>query len=264
MKAAARSGVKRALVTGGSAGLGSACVRWLCERGFEVVSVDRDPLPPETEGTTPAGPGSASVRHIQCDLGDRDATDRALAALVASGPFDLVALNAGISATGRFEEIDTAIQLAVLRINTEAPMVIAAHLLQARALNPGAAILIVSSLSHFTGYPGAAGYAASKDALAVYAKSLRKAAKARGVSVTVAFPGPLRTAHAQRHAPKGADASKRMDPDQAAQSILADALSGRKTSIPGVPNRIFAILGRLAPRPVTALMRRLIYAKLDG
>lgn len=259
MSAAPKAPQGRALVTGGSAGLGAACVRWLAGRGFDVVSLDRDPPQPDTQGA----PVSGSVRHHQCDLADRDALDQALKTLVDEGPFDLVVLNAGISATGRFEDIDTATQLAVLRINTEAPMVIAARLLSAKAINPGAAILFVSSLSHFTGYPGAASYAASKDALAVYAKSMRKAAKARGVSITVAFPGPLRTAHAERYAPKGADASKRMDPDQAAHAILSDAVSGRKTSIPGMPNRTFAIIGRLAPKPVTALMRRLIYAKLE-
>ncbi|WP_299866912.1 SDR family NAD(P)-dependent oxidoreductase [uncultured Hoeflea sp.] len=251
-------------MTGGSAGLGAACVRWLAGRGFDVVSLDRDPPQPDAQGASGCDSRTGAVRHHQCDLADRDALDQALKTLVDEEPFDLVVLNAGISAAGRFEDIDTATQLAVLRINTEAPMVIAARLLGAKAVNPGAAMLFVSSLSHFTGYPGAAGYAASKDALAVYAKSMRKAAKARGVSITVAFPGPLRTAHAERYAPKGADASKRMDPDQAAHAILSDAISGRKTSIPGMPNRTFAIIGRLAPKPVTALMRRLIYAKLEG
>lgn len=251
-------------MTGGSAGLGAACARWLAGRGFEVVSLDRDPPQPDTQGAPVSDSRTGSVCHHQCDLADRDALDATLETLVDDGPFDLVVLNAGISATGRFEDIDTETHLAVLRINTEAPMVIAARLLSAKAINPGAAILFVSSLSHFTGYPGAASYAASKDALAVYAKSMRKAAKACGVTITVAFPGPLRTAHAERYAPKGADASKRMDPDQAAHAILSDAVSGRKTSIPGLPNRTFAIIGRVAPKPVTALMRRLIYAQLEG
>jgi short-subunit dehydrogenase len=141
-------------------------------------------------------------------------------------------------------------------------MIIAARTLEAGALKPGGAIGFISSLSHFTGYPGAASYAASKDALAVFAASMRKVAMARGVTVTVAFPGPLRTAHAAQHAPKGADASKRMDPSKAAELILGDLAAGRKSSIPGRANRAVALAGRLTPKPLTALMRRLIYERL--
>ena len=88
---------------------------------------------------------------------------------------------------------------------------------------------------------------------------MRKYAASKGVTLTVAFPGPLKTDHAERHSPEGADESRRMDPDRAASLILADALAGKKTSIPGTGNRAFAAIGRIFPKPVTALMRRLIY-----
>ena len=242
----------RALVTGGSVGLGAAIVRRLVAGGFDVVLLDRDR----------PGPDAAVTDFLQCDLASRTGLDGALSGLIAAGPYDLVVLNAGINATGRFEDISVQAHMDVLRVNTEAPMVISTRLLEAGALNPGGAMVFVSSLSHFTGYPGAASYAASKDALAIYAKSLRKAAKSRNVTITVAFPGPLRTDHAERHAPEGADASKRMDPDLAARVIMADAFAARKTSVPGTGNRFAAIAGRLFPKPITALMRRLIYQRL--
>lgn len=245
--------VGRALVTGGSAGLGAAAVDWLQANNFDVVVLDRGR--PWT--------GKAPVDFINCDLASRTQLDRAMPELIEAGPYDLVFLNAGINATGRFERVDAQAHIDVLRVNVEAPMVISARLLEASAVRTGAAMVFVSSLSHFTGYPGAASYAASKDALAIYAKSMRKLAVSRGVTVTVAFPGPLRTEHAEQHAPKGADAGKRMDPDQAAGLIMADAIAGRKTSIPGTSNRVFAFAGRLLPRPVTALMRQLIYDRLD-
>jgi short-subunit dehydrogenase len=91
---------------------------------------------------------------------------------------------------------------------------------------------------------------------------MRKYAASKGVTLTVAFPGPLKTDHAERHSPEGADDSKRMDPDQAARLMLADALAGKRNSIPGAGNRAFAVIGRLFPKPVTAVMRRLIYSRL--
>lgn len=243
---------RRALVTGGSSGLGAAIVRQLLASGYGVVLLDRD-QPPSAE---------APVEFVQCDLSSREQLDRVMPGLVDAGPYDLVVLNAGINATGRFEDLSAQAHIDLLRVNTEAPMVMAARLLEANALRQGAAMVFVSSLSHFTGYPGAASYAASKDALAIYARSMRKMARSKGASITVAFPGPLRTAHAEMHAPQGADASKRMDPDLAASLILQDAFAGRKNSIPGSANRLFAIAGRIFPKPVTALMRRLIYQRL--
>lgn len=243
---------KRALVTGGSAGLGAASVGWLQAHGYEIVVLDRDR--PWT-GKTP-------VKFIRCDLVSRTELDDVLPDLIAAGPYDLVLLNAGINATGKFEVLDPRAHIDVLRVNTEAPMVIAAALLESNACRSGGAMVFVSSLSHFTGYPGAASYAASKDALAIYAKSMRKYAASRGVTLTVAFPGPLKTDHAERHSPEGSDDSKRMDPDRAARLMLADALAGKRNSIPGADNRAFAVIGRLFPKPVTAVMRRLIYSRL--
>jgi short-subunit dehydrogenase len=243
---------KRALVTGGSAGLGAASVGWLQANGYEVVVLDRDR--PWT-GKTP-------VKFIRCDLASRTELDDVLPDLTASGPYDLVLLNAGINATGKFETLDPRAHIDVLRVNAEAPMVIAAALLESNTCRSGAAMIFVSSLSHFTGYPGAASYAASKDALAIYARSMRKHAASKGVTLTVAFPGPLKTDHAERHSPEGADDSKRMDPDQAARLMLGDALAGKRNSIPGAGNRAFAVIGRLFPKPVTAVMRRLIYSRL--
>jgi len=243
---------KRALVSGGNAGLGAAAVSWLQTNGYDVVVLDRDP----------AWPGKTAVIYIRCDLASRSGLDTIMPELIAAGPYDLIFLNAGINATGRFESIDAQAHIDVIRVNTEAPMVITARLFETGAMRRGAAAVFVSSLSHFTGYPGAASYAASKDALAIYAKSMRAYAKRAGVTLTVAFPGPLKTDHAERHAPEGADASKRMDPAEAAMLVLADALAGRKTSIPGTANRAFAIIGRIAAKPVTALMRRLIYLRL--
>ena len=61
----------------------------------------------------------------------------------------------------------------------------------------GGTVIFVSSLSHRTGYPGAASYAASKGAIAVYAGSIRKPfRRALGVHVACAFPGPMKTEHA--------------------------------------------------------------------
>ncbi|MGL4487978.1 MAG: SDR family NAD(P)-dependent oxidoreductase [Rhizobiaceae bacterium] len=238
--------MKKALVTGSSSGLGAALASELINGGYEVVGVDRQA--PESKGLS---------LSIICDLSDRDDVTRTASAIVASGPFDLVFMNAGISATGHFEVIPVEAQLALLRVNLEAPIVLTNALLKSDALS--GPVCFVSSLSHFTGYPGAATYAASKDGLVAYTRSLRKA----GIKTMVAFPGPLDTPHAARHAPQGSSADKRMKPDIAAKAIINAAISGKKTVLPGALAKLSSIAGRLLPNSVTKIMRKSLYEKLD-
>lgn len=243
----------RALVTGGSAGLGRALCDVLLQDGFEVTSVDRNPAPKESK-----------IAHIACDLSDRKTVDGLINKLTKDEPFDIVIFNAGISATGKFEEIESESHARVVEINATAPMVICAAMMKAEKIAQNGHIAFISSLSHFAGYPGASSYAASKDALAVYAKSIGKAfKKSHGIDVTIAYPGPLKTDHAARHAPEGADAEKRMTPEEAAQLILADIGKGSASALPGSAAKIVALIGRIAPKPLTWVMRRIIYRKLD-
>lgn len=240
----------RALITGASSGLGRAMAVHLSANGAHVVSVDRsrgEPLP--------------RLLHIDCDLADRAALDAAMPAILAAGGFDMAIFNAGISATGRFEDIPADASRRVLSVNAEAPMVLCSALMHAGAVR--AHLCFISSLSHYTGYPGAAAYAASKDALAVYAKSVRKSFGRRGVTVTLACPGPLRTEHAERHAPPGADAAARMPAAEAALTILAATLSGNRLVIPGSAPKLAALTGRLLPALAARQMKRLIYDRLE-
>lgn len=246
------NGVRKALVTGGSAGLGSAFCEILSDSGWHVTNVDR------------RRPGAVCGDHVGCDLGDREAVDLLITDLVAAGPFDLVILNAGISASGGFETIPLEAHRRVIAVNAESPIVLCTGLARAGGLARGGSVIFISSLSHQTGYPGAASYAAAKGAVAAYAKSIRTPFKRDlGVSVSCAFPGPLRTDHAARHAPPDADAGKRTSPERAARLILSDAARGRAVILPGTGAKLFAAAGRILPGPVTRAMRRITYDKLD-
>ena len=243
----------RVLVTGGTLGLGRAFCASLVAQGHDVTSLDVA-VPDNRCGFT----------HIPCDLARRDSIDNALRQIVTGPPFDLVIFNAGISATGPFETISPEAHARVMAINAVAPMLVCASLLGRDAIAGGGRIAFVASLSHFTGYPGAASYGAAKDAVAVYARSLVKPLKkTRAISVTCAFPGPLKTDHAARHAPQGADADKRMTPERAAELILRDVMARRRSSLPGGAAKLFAAFGRTSPKLATAAMRRIIYDKLD-
>jgi hypothetical protein len=231
---------KRALVTGGSAGLGAASVGWLQANGYEVVVLDRDR--PWT-GKTP-------VKFIRCDLASRTELDDVLPDLTASGPYDLVLLNAGINATGKFEALDPRAHIDVLRVNAEAPMVIAAALLESNTCRSGAAMIFVSR--RFRISPGIPERPAMRPprmrwrsmpgACARYAKASKGVTDHRRVSRSL--EAPIMPSGIRPKAPMTASGWTRTRPRA---SCCRDALAGKRNSIPGAGNRAFAVIGRLFP-----------------
>ena len=247
------------LITGAVEGLGRALAEILLSQGHTVVAVDRN-----REGLhamTQSHVGLCESRLV--DMNDLE-TVRLLADRPGSEPFDLVILNAGISATGKFEEIPADAYDRLLNINLRAPLILASGLVAGGHIAAKGKIVFISSLSYAVGYPGASVYAASKDAIAVYAKSIRKAFKRRNVGVLTVFPGPVKTAHAEKYSPKGSSADKRMEPEKLAHMILKAAASRRAELYPGFAAQMAAFGGRLAPNLMMKLMRKAIFDKLEG
>jgi len=232
-------------------GLGKALCEQLLAEGWQVLSVDRH-----------AAKSIANLEHLTCDLSDAAAVDELVEKLLEYAPFDLVILNAGSNATGKFESIPARAQEKLVRLNAETPMVLAAALANRSMMSKPSGLVFVSSLAHFTSYPGASTYGATKSAIAVYAKGIRKPFSALGISVSCVFPGPLATTHAERHAPPDASAEKRMSPEAAARSILASVKAARRSIFPSAQNMVFAVIGKLAPTPTARIMRQIIYKKL--
>ena len=143
-----------------------------------------------------------------------------------------------------------------------APLLLTAGLLRNELLNPGATLVFISSLSHFVGYPGAAVYAATKDGLASFARSLAVALAPEGIHVTTVFPGPTRTAHARRYSPDNRREARRMDPAELAEAIVQAVANQQAQLVPGLGNRLAAAAGRLAPTLTTEAMRRTLFMPL--
>ena len=247
----------RVLITGAVEGLGRALCDACLARGDFVVALDNNK--PGLHSLTQAHVRQCEGHHL--DLSDIAAVRRFLENDVTV-PFDLVILNAGISAAGPFETIEAATYQKLIAINATSPLLIASGLLRANALAKGGKMVFISSLSHDVGYPGAAVYAATKDAVAAYARSIEKPLRKAGQGVLTVFPGPLRTEHARRYAPDNSREHKRMDPKDAARMILKAANGNQTKLYPGLGAKLAGFAGRHAPSLMTSLMRKSIYEKL--
>lgn len=242
----------RVLVVGGASGLGRAIAELCLARGDTVSVLDIDAA---GLATLPA-----SVERALLDLADGESVAAVVTALREGAPFDLVAVTAGISASGRFETLDRDRLAHVVATNLTGPISLVAALLQAGLVARKGRLVLVSSLSHFVGYPGASVYAATKQGLVGFARSIRPAVRRElGASVLVMAPGPMDTGHAERYAPPGSKRGGRINPDVVAAAILRRWSGG--VMVPGLQAKLAAAAGVLCPQLIGRIMRRLIYER---
>ncbi len=249
----------KVLVTGAAHGLGRALTEQLLANGHEVVAVDRDIEPLEKLALKHRGACLAGFADLQ-----KVESVESLLVRQHGNKFDLVILNAGISATGKFEEIPPEAYDRLISVNLFAPLHLASRLVGNDLMSAKSKIVFISSLSHAVGYPGGAVYAATKDAIASYARSISKPFHKKRVSVLTVFPGPIDTGHAEKHSPHGSSRSKRMAPDKLARLILRASRGRSKILYPGGKTYLAALFGRLFPGLATRLMRRGLYDKMAG
>ncbi len=173
---------RRAIVTGGSSGIGLAVGERLVGRGYDVVLTARR-----------ADRLQAAAESIGARWSAGDSTDpAAFAAVVAeAGGVDLLVHSAGVMA-GTFVRKETLTTFeAVVRTNLTSAFVVASAALA--AMPAGGRLVFLSSSSAHAPQPGKAAYSASKAGLIAFAAALGKEVERDGVSVHVVTTGPVAT-----------------------------------------------------------------------
>jgi len=185
--------VKRALVTGGSGGLGAAIARRLGADGHHVIvhAHTRDAEARALVASIVQSGGSAEA--VAFDVTDGDAVKRALSSVLAAGPVQILVNNAGVHddaplAGMRFEQWSRVIDVTLHGFFH----VTQALLLEMMATRWGR-IVNVASVSAQAGNPGQTNYAAAKAGLIGATRSLALEVAKRGVTVNAIAPGLIDT-----------------------------------------------------------------------
>lgn len=254
--------MRHCVITGAADGIGKALARRFAIAGYVITGVDRDlELAARTQAELERE--GHQVAFVSADLANQADIERALAELAGKQRIDVLVNNAGINNVGRFATSDLRQQQAVLDINFQAPLLLTAGLLAQGRIAPHGTLVYISSLSHFVSYPGATVYAAGKDGLAAYARSLRTGLKQRGIDVLTVYPGPTRTAHARRYSPDNRRENRRMPPDTLA-TFIVDAVHARRAElVVGFGNRAFAVVGQVLPQLTAFAIRKTLFEKLE-
>lgn len=185
--------MRRALVTGGSGGIGAAICRRLAADGCHViVHAHRGRAQAEAVvGEIVAGGGSAEA--VVFDITEREPTATALADLLAAGPIQILVNNAGIHADAVFpgmsgEQWDRVIDVCLNGFfNVTRPLIL--PMIRTR----WGRVVNLSSVAAITGNRGQVNYSAAKAALHAASKSLALEVASRGITVNAVAPGIIAT-----------------------------------------------------------------------
>lgn len=246
----------RVVITGAARGLGAALAERFQAARHSVIAVDLDWQSQES-----------GVRHkgmmcLQADLTNPMEIANLVRDIRKTGNLDIVIHNAGINATGPFEQMAPNTVCSIVEVNLRAPILMTSTLLKQNLISENGTLVFIGSLSSHLSYPGAAAYAASKDGLISFARSLTQSLAHRSIGCLTVLPGPLDTEHARRHAPRSADGTGRLDPAIAAEKIYQAVQRKRKTLVPGWRARLYSKIGVTAPWLADRIMRKAVFLPL--
>lgn len=184
---------KRAIVTGGSRGIGAAIVRKLAEQGAHVAftyAASSDAADTLVREITAAGGRSFALRADSADPTSLQAAIRE--AVDQLDGLDILVNNAGTLASALIENFSLADFDRTMAINVRAPFFAMQE--ASRHLQSGGRIINVSSnVAVSAATPGSSVYGLSKSALTAMTKSLAHEFAPKGITVNAIQPGPTRT-----------------------------------------------------------------------
>jgi short-subunit dehydrogenase len=179
---------RKALLTGATGGLGRAIAQALAQRGASVALSGRKLEALEALAAELPGDGH---RVLVADLAEPGAAEKLAA---EAGTVDLLVANAGLPAAGKMEDFSTEEVKRALRVNLEAPMLLAQALYPAMLAQGSGHLVFVASLAGKSPAPQSSIYNATKFGLRGFALGLRSDLAPRGVGVSIVSPGFIREA----------------------------------------------------------------------
>lgn len=184
---------KTVVVTGGSGGIGRACLAAFHGAGARVVALDYTAADAEN-ASLDLDPDQRTAMGLGCDVSDKDSVQTA-AETVAKiwGGADILVNNAGILRPGALEDLALEDWSAMLAVNLNGCL-LAAQAFGGQMLKKGAGALVhIASISASQPQPFSGAYSPGKAAIAMLSRQLAYEWAPRGVRSNVVSPGLVLT-----------------------------------------------------------------------
>ncbi|NET48479.1 MAG: SDR family oxidoreductase [Merismopedia sp. SIO2A8] len=175
---------KKALVLGGSRGIGAAIVTRLAQDGAMITFTYA-----RSAEAAEALASQTGTHAIQVDSADRVAVSQVIA---EQGALDIMIINAGVFVAGDPLELDPAEIDRMIDVNVRAPYHAAVD--SARQMNDGGRIVVIGSTNgDRMPVPQCSAYALTKSAMQGMVRGLARDFGDRGITVNNIQPGPVDT-----------------------------------------------------------------------
>ena len=241
-----------ALITGASEGLGREFARLAAEDRFDLILTARREDLLHDLATELRATYGVTVEVIPADLASEPEAERLWAAASTNRDIRVLVNNAGLGAAGPFDDRgEWGREYASVMVNVLSATVLMKEAVTAMAEGQGGRILNVASTAAYMPGPGMAVYHATKSYLLSLSEAVSHELRGSGITVTALCPGATRTGFFRNGGIEGTTRIQKL-PMPTADSVAlkgwAAMKEGRRVAIPGIDNKIFAFLPRIAPR----------------
>jgi 3-oxoacyl-[acyl-carrier protein] reductase len=185
---------KKAIVTGGSRGIGQEIVTLFLREGASVYFMDLAESESIGSFEKLAKERGTSVQFKKTDVSDEEVVNRVVKEILAdSDGIDILVNNAGITRDGLVFRMPLENWEMVLKINLTSAFLVSKHIAMAMMKRKSGSIINMASVVGVGGNAGQTNYSASKAGLIGFTKSLAKEVASRGVRVNAVAPGYIDT-----------------------------------------------------------------------
>jgi 3-oxoacyl-[acyl-carrier protein] reductase len=179
----------RALVTGGSGGIGAAISRRLGAMGYLVYVHSHRNTSAAAAVVDDIVAGGGQAAAVQFDLTDAAMTRTAVEELLESGPVQVLVNNAGIHDDAVFPGMNAAQWHRVIDLSVNGFYNVTQPLMLPMIRTRWGRVISLSSVTALVGNRGQVNYAAAKGALNAATKALSLEVASRGITVNAVAPG---------------------------------------------------------------------------
>ena len=178
--------MKHVLITGGTRGIGLACVKKFAQMGDSVTALYSS----DEESAQKAREQNPGVNFIRANVADDETVKKVFEGISS---LDVLINNAGVSSYGLVQDVSLSEWQRVLSVNAGGTFLCCKYAVRKLLERGGGSIVNIASIWGEIGGSCESIYSASKGAVIAFTKALAKELAPSGITVNAVSPGAIET-----------------------------------------------------------------------